>query len=54
MKTDEDNAMMLGVCAGLGNYLDVDPLFIRLAFLFMFFAFGMGVITYLILWVLMN
>lgn len=39
-----------GVCAGLGDYFNVDPVIIRLAFLLFIFA-GSG-IAYLVAWVI--
>lgn len=38
-----------GVCAGLGKYLQIDPVIIRLGFLFLALAGGPGVIIYLIM-----
>lgn len=35
---DKINGKWLGVCAGLGDYTGVDPLWIRLGFLVLFFA----------------
>ena len=35
---DKANGKWLGVCEGLGNYTGVDPLWIRLGFLALFFA----------------
>jgi phage shock protein PspC (stress-responsive transcriptional regulator) len=29
---DRDNAKVFGVCGGLANYMDVDPMIIRLVF----------------------
>ncbi len=45
--------MVAGVCSGLAHYFQVDPLWIRLAFVALTFAGGAGIILYLILWVLM-
>lgn len=42
-----------GVCAGLGDYLRIDPSFVRLFFVLLAFAEGAGVITYIILWLLL-
>ncbi len=42
-----------GVCSGLADYFQVDPLFVRLAFVALAFAGGAGLLLYLILWVLM-
>lgn len=39
-----------GVCAGLGDYFDIDPVIVRLAFLLAFF-FGAGVLVYIVAWI---
>ena len=39
-----------GVCAGLGDYFNIDPVIIRLAFLLLIFAGG-G-IAYLVAWII--
>jgi len=44
--------MVAGVCSGLGHYFEVDPVWIRLAFVALTFAGGAGIIVYLVLWVL--
>ncbi|MDX5320901.1 MAG: PspC domain-containing protein, partial [Bacteroidota bacterium] len=49
---DPEDRWLGGVCSGLGAYFDLDPLWIRVAFLFAFFAFGTGFFLYIILWVL--
>lgn len=41
-----------GVCSGLGEYFGIDPLFVRLAFIALFFVYGLGIIPYIILWVI--
>jgi phage shock protein C len=41
-----------GVAAGLGQYLDVDPVLVRLAFVLLFFANGFGLLAYLVGWVM--
>lgn len=47
------NAMLGGVAAGLGHYLNIDPTFIRIAFLVLMFATGGGFfVVYLALWLL--
>ncbi len=40
---------LFGVCGGLGNYFDIDPTVIRIAFLVSFFFFGSGLLLYIIL-----
>lgn len=49
---DPDNRVLGGVCSGVGAYFGVDPVWIRIAFVIMFFAFGTGPFLYLILWII--
>lgn len=39
-------SQLLGVCAGLSNYFDIDVVWLRLSFLICFFL-GFGVLPYL-------
>jgi len=48
---NESNKKLAGVCSGLGEYFDVDPLIIRLAFLVAFFGYGFGGLLYIVLWI---
>jgi phage shock protein PspC (stress-responsive transcriptional regulator) len=52
MRSTEDK-MIAGVCAGIAAYLGVDSVFVRLAFLLLFFASGVGLILYIILMIIM-
>jgi phage shock protein C len=45
--------MIAGVCSGLGEYFDIDPVIVRLAFVLLTVAGGAGVIAYIALWVIM-
>jgi len=45
------NKMIGGVCAGLGDYFDVDPTLVRLVTLALFFAAGCGLLCYLVAWI---
>lgn len=51
-RSDTDR-MIAGVCGGLAHYLNVDPVLVRLAFILLFFASGIGFPLYLILWIIM-
>jgi phage shock protein PspC (stress-responsive transcriptional regulator) len=44
--------MIAGVCGGLGEYLSVDPVWLRLFFVLLLFATGAGLWAYLILWII--
>lgn len=41
-----------GVCGGLGAYFGVDPIIFRLVFV-IFAIYGLGVLAYLVLWIVM-
>ena len=41
---------LAGVCGGIGEYFDVDPVLIRLLWIFFTLAGGGGVLAYLIAW----
>lgn len=45
--------MLFGVCGGLGEYFDIDPTFIRLAFAALALQGGIGIVLYIILAILM-
>ena len=42
-----------GVCGGLGDYLNIDPVLLRVLWAVMFFAGGMGLLAYIIAWIIM-
>ena len=48
---DQKRKILGGVCAGLGNYFSVDPLWIRLLFAVLFFAYGFTLFVYIIMWI---
>jgi len=52
-KLKRPEGKIFGVCAGLGDYLDLDPTIIRIGFLLLLFGLGTGVILYLILALIM-
>lgn len=44
-----DDRMLAGVCAGIGEYLGIDPTLVRLFFVAMALLGGPGIIFYIIL-----
>ena len=48
-----DDRVVAGVCGGLGEYLGVDSVLIRIAALILVFAGGAGILLYLIGWIAM-
>lgn len=48
-----NDRFIAGVCSGLARYLGIDPILVRLAFLLLIPASGLGLLIYIILWLLM-
>ena len=50
---DKENGMVGGVLAGLGHYFGIDKVWLRIFLLILIFAWGTGVLAYIILWIVM-
>jgi len=51
---DRSDKMLGGVCAGIANYMNVDPAIIRLLFAIITFGgFGFGVFLYILAWIIL-
>jgi phage shock protein PspC (stress-responsive transcriptional regulator) len=48
---DQKRKILGGVCSGLGNYFNIDALWIRLIFALLFFAYGITLIIYVVMWI---
>ncbi|MBF8437242.1 PspC domain-containing protein [Halanaerobiaceae bacterium Z-7014] len=46
------NRILAGVCGGIADYFKIDPLIIRLFFVFSFFLNGAGILAYIIGWII--
>jgi phage shock protein PspC (stress-responsive transcriptional regulator) len=46
-----DNRIIAGVCTGLGEYFDIDPVIIRIIFLVSLLMMGTGFWIYVIIWI---
>ena len=51
--TRSNNKMIGGVCAGIADYLGLDPTIVRIAWILSVFFAGFGILLYLILWIVM-
>jgi phage shock protein PspC (stress-responsive transcriptional regulator) len=40
-----------GVCGGLGEYFDIDPIIFRMIFIGLLFGGGSGLIIYILMWI---
>lgn len=49
---DQRRKILGGVCAGLGNYFSIDPLWFRLLFAALLFAGGFTIVVYVLMWII--
>ncbi len=51
---DRADKILGGVCAGIANYMNVDPAIVRLLFAIITFGgFGFGILIYILLWIIL-
>ena len=53
MYRDPDHRIIGGVCSGMGAYWNIDPVIVRIIFLALLLAGGIGVMVYLILYIVL-
>ena len=53
LRRSRDEKVIGGVCGGIAEYFEVDPVLVRAAFVFFTLIGGAGVLLYLVLWVIM-
>ena len=51
--TRSDNKVIGGVCAGIADYLNLDPTVVRVLYVLMIFFAGFGILLYFIFWLVM-
>jgi phage shock protein C len=51
LRRSASDKVLAGVCGGLGRYLGVDPILLRVAVVVLTLANGIGVIAYVIAWI---
>uniref|UniRef100_UPI004055BBBA PspC domain-containing protein n=1 Tax=Alistipes sp. TaxID=1872444 RepID=UPI004055BBBA len=52
LRRSRDNRVLAGVCGGLGNFMGIDPVVIRIAVVLLMFFAGMSLWVYIIMWLL--
>ena len=48
-----DDRVLAGVCAGIARWLGVDPTFVRIAVVLLSFANGVGIVAYVVAWLVL-
>src|SRR5919108_1307633 len=51
VRRSRGDRVIAGVCGGLGRYLGIDPVLLRVAFIILALANGLGLIGYVVAWV---
>ncbi len=51
-RAPEKDSIIAGVCAGIANYFEIDPVLIRLLWVLFVFGYGAGVLAYFIAWII--
>ncbi len=54
LNLSKEHRVLTGVCGGLAEYFETDPVLIRLVFIFFTILGGAGVVLYLVLWFFMS
>ena len=52
-RASKEDSIIAGVCAGIADYFEIDPVLVRLLWIFFVFGFGTGIIAYLLAWIIM-
>lgn len=47
------NKVLAGVCSGVADYFNMDPVFLRILWIILVCCFGVGAVAYLFLWLIM-
>ena len=51
LQRDQKRKIIGGVCSGIGHYFNVDAVWIRLLFALLAFAYGITILVYVIMWI---
>lgn len=52
LRRSRSDRVIAGVCGGLGRYLGIDPVLLRIAFVVLAIAGGGGILLYVVCWIL--
>ena len=43
-----------GICGGIGEYFNIDPIFVRLIWILFTLIYGIGILFYILAWILIE
>ncbi len=47
-----NNKVIAGVCSGIADYLNIDPVIVRVVWACCIFLWGFGILAYLLAWII--
>lgn len=53
LRRSSSDSVIAGVCGGIGAYLDIDPVVVRIALVLFTLFGGAGLLVYLVCWICM-
>lgn len=48
----KEGKVIAGVCAGIGDYFDIDPVIVRIVFVLLMIGMGVSLLVYFVFWVI--
>ncbi len=48
----EEDRILAGVCGGVGEYFDIDPVIVRIAWIILTLVGGSGILLYILAWLI--
>ncbi len=51
-RASREDSIIAGVCAGIADYFEIDPVLVRLLWVLFVFGFGFGILAYLLAWII--
>ncbi len=52
LRRSRSNRVIAGICGGIGDYFNIDPVIVRVIWLILVFGAGTGIIAYLLCWLI--
>jgi phage shock protein PspC (stress-responsive transcriptional regulator) len=53
LQRSQHDGIIAGVCSGLGNYFNIEPVLVRIALIIFVLLGGSGILAYLLAWYIM-
>jgi len=51
-RAPKNDSVIAGVCAGIANYFEIDPVIVRIIWAVAIFGYGFGILAYILAWII--